>query len=373
MLRQVEPRIDALREQVERERDEVDVAGALAVAEQRPLDPLGAGHQAELGGRDGRAAVVVRVHAEDDLVARRDVPLEPLEPVGVDVRRERLDRRRQVDDHLRVAASGPTRRSPPRRSRARSRARCRGSSRASTRTRSRSRVRPASSLQSAVAAHGEVGDARPCRAGRRPAAASPRSSCRGGRSRAARPRSPRRSARSAPAAPASGRRSSCPCGIRSSSTSRRTKSKSVFDADGKPTSISLMPSATSRSNIRCLRAGVHRLDERLVAVAQVGRAPDRRAVDDAVGPGAVGQVDGRVRAVFPVRHRHRLDSSGQDGLLPWCGSAERVCRAVASPSGEGGGRGAGRCARGPRYRGSRPSSGDRAAAICRRNAYPSGR
>ena len=53
-----------------------------------------------------------------------------------------------------------------------------------------------------------------------------------------------------------------------------------------------------------LADGVHRLDERLVAVAQVGRAPDRRAVDNAVGPRAVGQIDGRIRTVFPVRHRH---------------------------------------------------------------------
>ncbi len=37
----------------------------------------------------------------------RDVPLEPLEPVGVDVRRERLDRRRQVDDHLLLARRPP--------------------------------------------------------------------------------------------------------------------------------------------------------------------------------------------------------------------------------------------------------------------------
>ncbi len=37
--------------------------------------------------------------------------------------------------------------------------------------------------------------------------------------------------------------------------SLRTKSKSVFEAAGKPTSISLIPSLTSSSNIRCLRAG----------------------------------------------------------------------------------------------------------------------
>ena len=40
----------------------------------------------------------------------------------------------------------------------------------------------------------------------------------------------------------------------STSTSMRTKSKSVFDADGNPTSISFTPSRTSSSNIRCLRA-----------------------------------------------------------------------------------------------------------------------
>ena len=63
---------------------------------------------------------------------------------------------------------------------------------------------------------------------------------------------------------------------------------------------------------RLLARRVHRLDERLVAVAEVGRAPDRRAVEHDVGPGAVGQVDGRVRAVFPVRHRHGVSSAKAD-------------------------------------------------------------
>jgi hypothetical protein len=49
---------------------------------------------------------------------------------------------------------------------------------------------------------------------------------------------------------------------------------------------------------------VHRLHEGLVPVAEIGRAPDRRTVDDAVRPGAVGQVDGWIRAVLPERHRH---------------------------------------------------------------------
>src|SRR5690606_17661657 len=43
-------------------------------------------------------------------------------------------------------------------------------------------------------------------------------------------------------------------GIRFSSTSLRTKSKSVCDAEGKPTSISLKPILTSCSNKRSLRS-----------------------------------------------------------------------------------------------------------------------
>ena len=45
-------------------------------------------------------------------------------------------------------------------------------------------------------------------------------------------------------------------GIASSSMIWRTKSKSGWLAAGKPTSISLNPSFTSRSNIRRLRSGV---------------------------------------------------------------------------------------------------------------------
>ncbi len=108
-LREVELRIDTLGEQVERERYEIDIAGSFAVSEQRPLDAVGAGHQTELRGRDGRSAIVVRVHAQHDPVACRDVPLEPLDPVGVDVRRKRLDGRRQVDDHRRLAGWLPNR------------------------------------------------------------------------------------------------------------------------------------------------------------------------------------------------------------------------------------------------------------------------
>ena len=94
----IEAGIDPLREQVQGHRDDVDVAGALAVAEQRALDPLGAGHQRELRRRHGGAAIVVRVNRKDHARTVGYAPPEPLELVGVGVRRRHLDGRREVED-----------------------------------------------------------------------------------------------------------------------------------------------------------------------------------------------------------------------------------------------------------------------------------
>ena len=68
---EVERRVDPLGEQVHGQGDDVDVAGALAVAEQRALDPIGAGQHGQLGRGDRGAPVVVRVQAEHDGVAVR--------------------------------------------------------------------------------------------------------------------------------------------------------------------------------------------------------------------------------------------------------------------------------------------------------------
>ena len=69
MLEKFNQWINALRVQIKGECHDVHVAGALAVAEQRALDALGAGHHRELGGRDGGTAVVVRMDAQHDAVA----------------------------------------------------------------------------------------------------------------------------------------------------------------------------------------------------------------------------------------------------------------------------------------------------------------
>ncbi len=97
---EVDLRIDALGEHVEAERHQIDIARALAVAEQAAFDAVGAGHEAQLRRRHAGAAVVVRMEAEDDRIAVLEVAMAPLDLVGIDVGRGHLDGRRQVDDHL---------------------------------------------------------------------------------------------------------------------------------------------------------------------------------------------------------------------------------------------------------------------------------
>ena len=104
---EVELRVDALGEQVHRHRHEVAVAGAFAVAEQRAFHPLGAGHQRQFGGRDAGATVVVRVQADHHPLAFGEVADEPLDLIGVDVRRRHLHGRRQVDDDRRLRRGAP--------------------------------------------------------------------------------------------------------------------------------------------------------------------------------------------------------------------------------------------------------------------------
>ena len=106
-IAQIQAGIHALRVQVEGDRDDVDVAGALAVAEQRAFDPLAAGQHAQLRGRDAGAAVVVGVQAEDDAVVALHVAQEPLDLVGVHVGSRQFDRRRQVDDDAALGAGIP--------------------------------------------------------------------------------------------------------------------------------------------------------------------------------------------------------------------------------------------------------------------------
>ena len=104
---EVDHRVDALAVQVQAEGDQVDVARALAVAEQAALDPLRAGQHGQLGVGGGGAAVVVGVHRQRDVLAPGQVAADPLDLVGVDVRRGPLDRARQVQHDLPARAGLP--------------------------------------------------------------------------------------------------------------------------------------------------------------------------------------------------------------------------------------------------------------------------
>ena len=97
---EIQARVHALRVQIHRQGHQVDIAGALAIAEQAAFDPVGAGHHGQFGRGDGGAAVVMRVHADDDGFAVVQVAAHPLDLVGIHVRRAAFDGRRQIEDHF---------------------------------------------------------------------------------------------------------------------------------------------------------------------------------------------------------------------------------------------------------------------------------
>ncbi|MCY1508010.1 hypothetical protein D9M68_423080 [compost metagenome] len=73
----------------------------------------------------------------------------------------------------------------------------------------------------------------------------------------------------------------------------------------------------------------HRVDQRLVTVAQVNRAPDRRLGDGLRRPGAVGECYLRVRLILHRRFRHAvLDGMG---LLDHCSFSSSLSALAALP------------------------------------------
>jgi hypothetical protein len=73
----------------------------------------------------------------------------------------------------------------------------------------------------------------------------------------------------------------------------------------------LEPDVDQRLEQRQLALGVHRVDQGLVAVAQVDAGPARGPGELAVGPGAVVQDERDVRPVLVERHRRRVAGQGQ--------------------------------------------------------------
>ena len=59
----------------------------------------------------------------------------------------------------------------------------------------------------------------------------------------------------------------------------------------------------------------HRIDQRLIAVPEIDRAPDRRLFDTLRRPCAVGQVDQRIRLIFDGGLRHAMAGTDSCGLV----------------------------------------------------------
>ena len=99
LIGDVQVRLDALGEHVVCHGQDVHIAGALAVSEQRALHAVRACQQRQFRRRHAGAPVVVGMDGNDHAVAVLEVADHPLHLVRVDVRRIHLHRQRQVHDH----------------------------------------------------------------------------------------------------------------------------------------------------------------------------------------------------------------------------------------------------------------------------------
>src|SRR5581483_1444377 len=145
-------------------------------------------------------------------------------------------------------------------------------------------------------------------------------------------------------------------GTRSSSTSWRTKSKSGWDAEGKPTSISLKPILTTVSNMRRLRTG---------SIGSM-RAwlPSRRSTEHQRGAFSI-RLFGQVRSSSTRGRNGRYFSKGIFlGFVGWGGIGFFLSRATKKPpAGRAGG-----CRRAPIS--GRPPYIRRSPEVARRDSIP---
>ena len=106
-IREVQLGVNALREHIHRQRHDIDVAGALAVAEEGAFNAVGAGQYAQFRVRDRASAVVVRMEGDDDRIAVFEVVAHILDLVRVDVGHRQLNGDREIDDGLVVGRRLP--------------------------------------------------------------------------------------------------------------------------------------------------------------------------------------------------------------------------------------------------------------------------
>src|SRR5207249_1997677 len=79
--------------------DDVEIAGALAVAEEGAFDAVRAGEQPEFSRGDAGAAIIVCVQANDERTAILNVPADPFDLVGIDVAHGYFDGVGKIENH----------------------------------------------------------------------------------------------------------------------------------------------------------------------------------------------------------------------------------------------------------------------------------
>lgn len=97
-IREIKPGIDAMAVHVHRQRNDIDVAGAFAVAEEGAFNPVGARQQPQFGVSHSGAAVVVRMQRNLYVSAAVEAVADILDLACIDMRKAHLDSRRQIDD-----------------------------------------------------------------------------------------------------------------------------------------------------------------------------------------------------------------------------------------------------------------------------------
>ena len=106
-IREVQPRVHALRIHVHGKGHDVHVARALPVAEERALYAIRAREQSHLRVSHAAPPIVVRVQGDDDVFAVLEVVAHVFDLRGIDVRHGHGNRRGQVDDDLVVRVGLP--------------------------------------------------------------------------------------------------------------------------------------------------------------------------------------------------------------------------------------------------------------------------
>jgi len=96
---EIELWIDALTHQIQRERNDIDVSRPLSVAEERPFDTIGPRQHPELRSGHAATAVVMRMDADDRRVPVRQHSTKEFDRIRIYIRRRDFDRRRQVQNH----------------------------------------------------------------------------------------------------------------------------------------------------------------------------------------------------------------------------------------------------------------------------------